>query len=452
MGAHSILGAHTSAQEEAGVLYSQTERLDALERTYNKSKESLAAAKAQLAANGIIISGTGSQECGLMQPQEMEPLPLWSECVTEAQAICGTGHTLDDLFTPAGLAEIEQDVRILNDEYRQIHRLDEVDVVIGVCAGMLSAAVDLILVGVPQRTPDGLRAQPLENYVRDWFKRVCPEEEMAKLTGNAAAKVPYDAPYNLNFTETYVEGLWPAMHRLYSLGHDPLLGFVVGVHDILNGQMTTIDKLGNVAVQDMPRYAGREEATLFAALCKQFIHMKTDVNTSMGLPVPLMGLFNLMQFGSIGEAEQTVAEIVQGMYYEGYDFEHFCAQSIPVMLTEVIVRLSYFIKRVKEGRSVAESVPLTCNRDKRPKLGTMLFVAHSMAAALNAGKVAFARNPMEISYPQWIAFSIYAFKQAGWVLVTKSRKQYEYVMDALESDIAAYALPQGDKPILIGEF
>ena len=136
MGAHSILGAHTSAQEEADVLYSQTERLDALERTYNKSKESLAAAKAQLAANGIIISGTGSQECGLMQPQEMEPLPLWSECVTEAQAICGTGHTLDDLFTPAGLAEIEQDVRILNDEYRQIHRLDEVDVVIGVCAGM----------------------------------------------------------------------------------------------------------------------------------------------------------------------------------------------------------------------------------------------------------------------------------------------------------------------------
>ena len=39
----------------------------------------------------------------------------------------------------------------------------------------------------------------------------------------------------------------------------------------------------------------------------------------MGLPAPLMGLFNLFQSGSIGEAEQTVAEIVQRIYYEGYD-------------------------------------------------------------------------------------------------------------------------------------
>ena len=45
----------------------------------------------------------------------------------------------------------------------------------------------------------------------------------------------------------------------------------------------------------------------------------------MGLPAPLMGLFNLLQFGSIGEAEQTIAEIVQGMYYEGYDFIDICA-------------------------------------------------------------------------------------------------------------------------------
>ena len=48
--------------------------------------------------------------------------------------------------------------------------------------------------------------------------------------------------------------------------------------------------------------------------------------------------------------KQTVAEIVQGMYYEGYDFEHFCAQSIPTMLAEIAVRVSYFSKRIHEGR------------------------------------------------------------------------------------------------------
>ena len=77
-----------------------------------------------------------------------------------------------------------------------------------------------------------------------------------------------------------------------------------------------------------------QKAKRFAALAKQVIYFKSDITTSMGLPAPLMGLFNLFQFGSIGEYEQTVAEIVQGMYYEGYDFIHFCSMSIPVMLIE----------------------------------------------------------------------------------------------------------------------
>ena len=112
-----------------------------------------------------------------------------------------------------------------------------------------------------------------------------------------------------------------------------MLGLVVGVIDILTGRMTTIDKAGNIVSQVMENYADRKESDIFAAIAKQIIHVKTDITTSMGLPAPLMGLFNLLQFGSIGEEEQTIAEIVQGMYYEGYDFIHFCSQSIPVMVS-----------------------------------------------------------------------------------------------------------------------
>ena len=72
-------------------------------------------------------------------------------------------------------------------------------------------------------------------------------------------------------------------------------------------------------------YGDRTEMNIFEAIAKQIIHLKSDITTSMGLPVPLMSLFNLLQFGSIDEAEQTIAEIVQGMYYEGYDFIHFCS-------------------------------------------------------------------------------------------------------------------------------
>lgn len=204
---------------------------------------------------------------------------------------------------------------------------------------------------------------------------------------------------------------------------------------ILTGRMTTIDKAGNIVSQVMENYADRKESDIFAAVAKQIIHFKTDITTSMGLPAPLMGLFNLLQFGSIGEEEQTIAEIVQGMYYEGYDFIHFCSQSIPVMVSEVIVRLGYAIKRIKEGNSIRASIPISLNREKHPKLATMLFIAHAGATAANAGKIYFTKNPMAINYPQWLAFAKYSYSQLKWVIVNKPEAQNAYVMGKLNDEL-----------------
>lgn len=79
--------------------------------------------------------------------------------------------------------------------------------------------------------------------------------------------------------------------------------------------------------------------------------------------------------------------------------------SIPVMITEVIVRMGYAIKRIKEGNKVVDYIPFSLNREKHPKLATMLFIVHSGATAINAGKVYFTKNPMAINYLQWIAFA-----------------------------------------------
>ena len=223
-------------------------------------------------------------------------------------------------------------------------------------------------------------------------------------------------------------------HILVQLGHDPLLGFIVGVMDIMTGKMTTIDKSGKIVSQTMENYADRVEPDIFKAFAKELTHLKSDVTTSMGLPAPLMSLFNLLQFGSIGEEEQTIAEIVQGMYYEGYDFIQFCASSISVMLTEVIVRLCYAIKRIKEGHSIKESIPFSLNREKHLKLATMLFIAHSAATGINAGKVYFTKNPVAINYPQWIAFAKYSYGQLKWGLINKPKAREAYINRKLDDE------------------
>ena len=370
----------------------------------------------------------------IQQPAQRLSVPDWDELCHEAAQAANGEFRLESLFTAEELAENKQYVQILNQEYNVLHRLDAMDYCICALAGVIAGAVDILLVGIPQKTTGGLQAGPLSNYIRDQFNKAFPSEEMEKLANAKASKVPYDAQDNRN-TFKRVEGLSAYYHRLLSLGHDPLLGFVVGVMDILNGTMTTVDKTGHWVTQVMKCYEGRREANIFAAIAKQIMHLKSDITTSMGLPAPLMGLFNLLQFGSIGDAEQTIAEIVQGMYYEGYDFIHFCSMSIPTMVAEVIVRLLYFAKRLSEGYAVKESIPFSLSREKHPKLATMLFVGHAAATAINAGKVYFTENPLAINYPQWMAFAKYSYSQLKWTLIQKPMHREKYVSGKINEEL-----------------
>jgi hypothetical protein len=357
-------------------------------------------------------------------------VPTWEELIAKAEREVGSTNDLETLFTNEELEINQAIIRDLNEDFNNIHKLDKVDLSICAGAGILAAIVDILLIGVPKKTPQGLKGGPLSNYVRDWFNKQFPEEEMEKLANSKISKVPFDAQDNRH-TKVNVNGLSAYYHRLLSLGHDPLLGLVIGVCDILNGKMTTIDKTGKIVSQSMKNYSDRKESDIFAAIAKQIIHFKSDITTSMGLPAPLMGLFNLLQFGKIGDEEQTIAEIVQGMYYEGYDFIHFCSMAVSTMIVEVVIRLGYALKRIKEGNPLKNSIPFSLDREKNPKLNTMLFIGHSTATAANAGKIYFTKNPMTINYAQWITFAKYSYTQLKWVLMEKSELRDAYVSNQI---------------------
>lgn len=80
----------------------------------------------------------------------------------------------------------------------------------------------------------------------------------------------------------------------------------------------------------------------------------------------------------------------------------------------------------------------------------MLVTARSIAMAVNVRKVAFTKNPMEINYPQWIAFAAHSFKQAKWVLATKPERRRTYVMDSLQMEIAKIGASESDEALLLG--
>ena len=419
-------------QQFNNILNYQSKELSSIKRP------DLSAAETCIAESEELLKDLGISLKNLPKADNIEAkrtivVPAWEELCAQAEHEVGSTTELESLFTDEELRMNQVALRALNTDYNNIHKLDKIDWTLCTAAGILGAAVDILLVGIPQKTPEGVKGGPLSNYVRDWFNERFPKEEMEKLANSKVSKVPFDAQDNRH-TEESVAGLSAYYHRLLSLGHDPILGFLFGVYDILTGKMTTIDKNGKFVSQVMENYADRKESDIFAAIAKQIIHFKSDITTSMGLPAPFMALFNLLQFGSIGEEEQTIAEIVQGMYYEGYDFIHFCSMSIPAMLIEVIIRIGYGVKRIKEGYAIKDSIPFSLNREKPPKLGTMLFIGHSAAVAINAGKVYFKKNPLAINYPQWIAFAKYSYKQLKWIILEKPELRAAYVNGILTEE------------------
>lgn len=362
-------------------------------------------------------------------------VPTWNEMCAEASKDIKEDVDIYDLFTKDELASNEAFIKNLNNEFNETYKLDKSEIAISVMAGLISAVVDILLVGMPHKTANGLEASSLSNYVRDWFEKKFPEAEMEELANSKVSKVPYDAQDNRN-THVHVEGLSSYYHRLLSLGHDPFLGLLFGVSDILNGTMTTIDKKGKIVSQVVEGYSDRKESDIFEAITKQFIHFKSDITTSMGLPAPFMSVFNLFQFGEkVLPEEQTIAEIVQGMYFEGYDFINFCSSSIPTMLTEVIVRMGYSLKRIHDGNSIKESIPFSLDRSKNPKLCTMLFISHSISCAVNAGKIYFTQNPLAINFPEWLTFARYSYKQLKWAIIQKPQLKEAYVNDRLFDEL-----------------
>ncbi len=326
-------------------------------------------------------------------------------------------------------------------EFNGIHSLDKTDYVICSAGGLLGGIIDFFLIGIPHPSKSGVEGGYLDGKIRAWFDKKYPQDVMERLANTKAAKVPYDAQDNRNLHDEpniEVDGMSTFYHRLLSLGHDPLLGFFVGVYDIMNGTMTTISKTGVFTSQEMKIYAERISYQILDALKKQWLHLTTDVNTSMGLPVPLMALFNTLQIGEIGKEKLTIAEVVQGMYYQGYDFQHFCAMSIPTMFVEIVVRAAWYIKSVLAGKSALKSIPLFIGRERTPKLERMLCLAHGVFCSVNLVKLGLTKDPCAINYPEWLRFSNSLLNELKFQFSGKSTQRQRYVREKLMEKYNAF--------------
>ncbi|MBA4381847.1 MAG: hypothetical protein C0406_04705 [Sideroxydans sp.] len=380
----------------------------------------------------------------------------WDEILVEAKNSTPEHVDFNMLLTQEEIDAVLSKHRAIGRELDWFESFDRYDFALCIAAGIVAGVVDVLLVGVPQHAgflgSSASEGGKWSNAVKDKVGKLFPPDKIKEL--EKAYSVPYDASTNFTLNKT-VEGLGPGTHRFQSVGHDPLLGFIFGVRDILTGEFSAIGNNGHVIVQQVsaPFLQGEHLVVrILEAMKVQLGHLASDVATSRGLPAPLMPLLQFLQFGKIGSHEHTIAEVARAMYGKGYDFRHFMAASIPVMISEIIIRLGYFIRSVQSGKNLIESIPSTSSL----KLRRQLLLTHSVAMLINAGKVCVTKNPLAISWPQALAFLRYVMPELAFLMYGKEAAKSKMVEDEIINDyhiindqLSAYLKTQDDFVIVI---
>ena len=318
--------------------------------------------------------------------------------------------------------------------------LDRWDYAIAGSCGLVGAMFDLLCVSAPPKPTvawtkkvDGI----FNRAVQIAFNKVLPPEVSSAL---AAAKIgTADASTIHQLAEAPPGTLNPLNHRLRALSHDPVLGFLFGVLDMMRGTCTVV---GDDGIKVFKGADGPTGTGLFASLGRMFGHLASDVNApsargnrGMGLPAPFMGI--LRMFSGIPMGDSSLGKQVEYMYVNGYDFRQFVVTSIPALIMEVAMRASYAAKQVNSanqplGQALVETLPTRMN----PRFRTMLAIGYGCMSGVNAGRVYVTKDIMTLNYAAWMGLVWNGFHALKWAMLDRHLKLWEGVeageVDAIE--------------------
>lgn len=197
------------------------------------------------------------------------------------------------------------------------------------------------------------------------------------------AKVPFDPSIH-----EQVEGLNPRTHRIQSFGHDPLLGIIFGIRDIMTGKFTAIGRDSKIHIIDMSDKI-LPEKNPFMALVKWICHILSDIPTTKGIPVPGLSILQCIKAESpfsVGTNGKKLSfnDLARWMYVNGYTIDHFITMSIVPLIIELFIGVYYTVSNFDLLHRIENY-----NRKEDVKLQSMLALAHTLTMGGNIAKMAF---------------------------------------------------------------
>ncbi len=293
---------------------------------------------------------------------------------------------------------------------------DGYDYLAAVACGAVGGLVDIFLVGTPGNSTLGRWSDAQVDKAVMAFAKKTGWKPRAGNEQNVASAIGFLERNNIvNYDQSTgkdVGGLFSMEkknHHMLSLSHSPsVIGLFFSILNqftststfIANGELITID------TKTFELKGGNFPAKLFCGVANWFGHIMSDVagstgsrgNTGRGtgVVIPFYELFQFCKFGKfqIGKDRQDLATLAIRAFQEGYDLRYGMAMAVPVLITDLSIRLVWALRRRFQYEiPLKECIPTQKHEDLRMLLlvGTgTLCVMDGVDAGIRSGGNALA--------------------------------------------------------------
>lgn len=251
--------------------------------------------------------------------------------------------------------------------------------------------------------------------------------------------VPYDTTKGSGDVGINLGG---GYHRMYTLGHDPILGWIFGTMNILTDTITLNNFLSFRVSRHNPLTGEKDlritkEAVnmgsvlresydivredylnLPAAVFAQAKHLKSDKYTKLGLPVPLLSSIN--------------EDFASRLYRSNYDALCFSRDLKITGLSFIVSKMIDLIIIIAHGlfRDEKESKELYDVRTRK-----ILLIANSIASSSTIIKTAITKNPKELDLGSLLNTVIHLFTDARFIIKIKQEFIEGEISNRLQDEI-----------------
>lgn len=371
----------------------------------------------------------------------------WDEIVRQANEYCPIPVALEDIMSEDEIGAAFRELDAINKEFsRQTSLINKTDLSFLAIATALQVTKALLFPYVAGKAGYGKGFDPNERLAHndksieqahreanDAFKDKNLEKNRGK-TGHWINILYQTPPYDITRGSPAANiQLHGGEHRLYTLGHDPVLGWLFGTMNILTDIITTNDfqsrrvqrnpmKIlpGSVSmatmVQESREMIGADRLNLPAAVFAQAQHLKSDEYTKAGLPVPVLAAIN-EQFAS-------------RLYKEHYDALCFSRDVKIVGVSFVISVLIDMIIGLTHGLFCNDGIPKDIYEVRTRKI---LLISNSIASTSTIINASITKNPKNLDIGSLLNTVAHLFLDIRFI----TRIKQEYVEAQIQNKLQA---------------